>query len=157
MVVARGPVSGEPGKVKIVKSSTAYNHLVRLKAAMISVYSAAEAYCSPHSHILAELDRRVWQDPALKKAPSWVRQALGDLSSARLERIQRDLVVWLFKRADGSATSWERLTDVERAEYCGLDKKGAHYWIRRASLNGSEQITTGETLSRRFVVTDKTF
>jgi len=140
-----------------MKSSTAYNHLVRLKSEVISVYSAAEFYCSPHSYILAELDRRVWRDPSLKKCPGWVRQSLGDLTLARLERIQRDLVVWLFKRADGTATTWERLTDAERAEYCGPDKKGAHYWIRRESLNGSEQVTTGETFSRRFVVTDKTF
>lgn len=137
---------------------TAYNHLTRLKSRMNSIYSGAEGYCSPHSSILEHLSK-LYLDPAIAKCPAWVRQALGDYSGFRLERIQRDLVVWMFKTESGSIKSWDALTDAEK-KFCSDNNTGDHFWLKRDIQKdnwGKFKGMAGDTITRDFKVTDKAF
>lgn len=146
-----------------MKTSTAYNHFTRLKSRMESVYSAAECYHPTHAHILERLTAEVFNDPALPKCPSWVRQGLTDYSSARLERIHRGLVVWLHKGADGRFKSYEALNDQERdAVNKDSDRKlSAHVWLKettgRGTIADKNDYREGATITRSFEITGKPF
>ncbi len=143
-----------------MNTSTAYNHLTRLKSKLESLFSAAQCYMPTHDHLLGQV-AEVWQDEALKKCPSWVIQALGDYAQSRWDRIQREYVFWLHPAEDGTFKSWDLLTDKEREEYIRLNKKGSFIWLKettgRGTIGDQNKYQQGATITRTFEITGKIY
>ena len=141
-----------------MKTTTAYNHLVRLKGYMASVYSAARSYGSPHQEILERLKESVWNDPALKKCPAWVNSSLSNYSLAKLDEIHQHYVVWAFIDSDGKIVPWEALDEQARESYCTADKTGAFYWVQPKLTGGkSTGVFENQTITRVWNVTNRIF
>lgn len=111
-----------------MKFDTAYNHHKRLASRMDSIYRTGIASQSLHADILANLKREVYEDPAYKKAPRWVRDQLSARSEMALKEIFRYWLVWMFETPSGLKT-WEAMTEEERQTYLG-GKTGNHYWLK---------------------------
>jgi hypothetical protein len=138
-----------------MRYSTAYNHLKRLQARLDSIYSAALCYHPTHAELLVQIKNEIWGDKALPRCPGWVQQLLSERSGIHFNNIQRHWIVWLFETAPGQATSWDNLDEKTRADYCKLNgKTGYHFWLKEVHQN-KLNCSTGDTITRQFVVTNK--
>lgn len=143
-----------------MKTSTAYNHLTRLKSRIDSIYSAACSYRSPHSDILEKMKEEIWGDSALKKCPSWVRASLSNHSGAKLAEIQRHFVLWAFMCPDGKPRVWEQLDEPTRLSYCttGEDRKtGNHFWLKLTNSHSHFGVVTEQTYTQVWEITSNVF
>jgi len=139
-----------------MQTSTAYNHLTRLKSRIDSIYSAARSYRSPHSDILEKMKSEIWEDPALKKCPSWVRASLSNHSGAKLDEIHRHFVLWAFMCPDGKPRVWEQLDESTRQSYCS-EKTGNHYWLRLTNSHSHFGVVDEQTYTQVWEITSNAF
>lgn len=139
-----------------MKTSTAYSHLTRLKARMDSIYSAACSYRSPHSDILERTKKEIWDDPALKKCPSWVRASLSNHSGAKLAEIHRHFVIWAFMCPDGKPRVWDQLDEETRQSYCS-EKTGNHFWLKLTNSRSHFGVVTEQTYTQVWEITSDIF
>ena len=72
-----------------MRTSTAYNHLQRLTARLHDAYHFARLSAWTHSRLLERLQETVWNDAALAKCPSWVREMLTERSSVAYHALYR--------------------------------------------------------------------
>lgn len=140
-----------------MKHSTAYNHLTRLKSRIESIYSAARSYRSPHSVILEQMTKEVWEDPALTKAPAWVRASLSDYSMSKLHEIQRHFVLWAFMCPDGKPRVWDQLDEETRRSYCSADKTGSHFWLKLTNSHSYFGVVNEQTYTQVWEITANAF
>lgn len=140
-----------------MKHSTAYNHFTRLKSRIESIYSAARSYRSPHSAILEQMTKEVWSDPALAKAPAWVRASLSDYSTSKLHEIQRHFVLWAFMCPDGKPRVWGQLDEETRRSYCSADKTGSHFWLKLTNSHNHFGVVTEQTYTQVWEITANAF
>ena len=140
-----------------MKTSTAYNHLKRLKSRMDSIYSAARSCRSTHAHILERVKAEVWEDPDLKKCPSWVRASLGNHSGAKLDEIFQHFTLWAFMCPDGKPRVWGQLDEETRLSYCVPDKTGSRFWLKLTNSNSHFGVVTEQTFTQVWEVTPDIF
>ena len=72
-----------------MNTTTAYNHQLRLEGVVKYIYSAARSAGMSHQWILGEMKAKVWDDPALVKAPSWVKLRLQHTSEFLADELYR--------------------------------------------------------------------
>jgi hypothetical protein len=75
-----------------MRSSTAYNHLVRLRGWVAQAYDFARRSGWTHRRLLDYLSEHVWEDPALARCPSWVKSSLSQQSVWLLAGLYRPLL-----------------------------------------------------------------
>ena len=140
-----------------MKVSTASNHLSRLTGKLNSIYAGARCYNPTHEGLLKQIAEAIWDDPALKICPSWVRTTLAERDSILFNDIARNWVTWLFQCPDGIARSWPELPEDVRASYCAPNRSGDHYWLREDPSNYTmaRKAQTGAILIRKYIVTDR--
>lgn len=135
-----------------MNSTTLYNHIQRLRRAIDNAYSAAEHYCPTHKELIATVNKALREDPAYKKLPQWAKSELNEYDRARFDRIQRELVIWLFPQPEGPALAWDEMPEDIRKTYCTADKRGQHYWLRKIRSSRPYSHTCGERKSNALVV-----
>lgn len=135
-----------------MNSTTLYNHIQRLRRAIDNAYSSAEHYCPTHQELIATINRVLREDPAWKKLPAYAQSELNEYNSARFERIQRELTIWLFSQPDGTLMSWDEMPEDVRKTYCSPDKRGQHYWLRKIRPSQPYSHTYGEREGNTLVV-----
>jgi len=143
-----------------MKTTTAYNHLTRLKSRMDSIYSACNTYRSSHDHILERLKSEIWEDKALAKCPSWVSASLSNHSLAKLDEIHRHFTIWAFMCPDGKPRVWEQLDEETRQSYCstGEDRKtGNLFWLKLTNSNSHFGVVTEQTFTQVYKITSDIF
>lgn len=140
-----------------MKTSTAYNHLTRLKARMDSIHSAARHYRPKHTKMLEQMKAEIWEDKALAKCPSWVRASLSNHSIALLHEIQRHYVIWAFMCPDGKPRIWEQLDEDTRQAYCAPDKTGNHYWLKLVNSHSHFGVINEQTFTQVWEITNNPF
>jgi hypothetical protein len=143
-----------------MNSKTAFNHLVRLKSRIDSIYSSGMSYRATHTHILDLLKKQVWEDEALKKCPSWVRASLSNHSGAKLEEIHRHFSIWAFMCHDGKPRVWEQLDEQTRLSYCttGEDRgTGNYFWLKLTNSNSHWGVVKEQTFTQIWEITPDIF
>jgi len=143
-----------------MKTSTAYNHLKRLRSRMDSIYSAGNSYRASHEHILERLKAEVWQDAALGKCPSWVYASLSNHSGAKLDEIHRHFTIWAFMCPDGKPRIWGQLDEETRQSYCTTgehSKTGNRFWLKLTNSNSHFGVVTEQTFTQVYKITSDIF
>ena len=143
-----------------MQTSTAYNHLTRLKSRMDSIYSACRSYRSTHSHLLERLKAEVWEDEALKKCPSWVRASLSNHSGSKLEEIHRHFTLWAFMCPDGKPRVWKQLDEETRLSYCTTSedrKTGNMFWLKLVNSHSHYGVVQEQTYTQVWEITSDIF
>jgi hypothetical protein len=140
-----------------MKLTTAHNHWQRLNDRLQSCYSNAKHSRCPHSQLLAELKRSVWDDPALKNCPRWVRTRLSEASRIALQNCYRNLV-WAFRGSDGAIKELDALTRDDQLKVFAGEIKGHHYWKRELKRVCREQLPDGRYQDLIvYEITDRSF
>lgn len=112
-----------------MKVSTALNHQQRFRIRVRDIYHSARLTGASHSAILDSLKRRVYDDSAWSKTPSWVQADIFALGSDLLDRIYRP---------DLHASELNSLLTIARA---GEAVKPVAYVRWMLSVDGIEQTT----------------
>lgn len=149
----RSPGITKTENTKTMKTSTAVNHVTRLKSRIDSIYSSAEFYCPTCKELIATVNAEIQKDPAWGKLPSWARQAVNAQDQARFDRIQRDFTIWLFPQPEGPALSWDEMPEEIRRTYCSAEKTGKTYWLRHVTPSQAYAHTRGKRSGNHLVRT----
>lgn len=135
-----------------MKHSTAYNHQRRLMRAMASVYASAVYSRPTHRDLTATVVQRVWEDPALKRCPSWVHHGLLVYREMLSELLWSNLR-WGFEGSDGIIRPSFLDLSAEDQQAVREDRlKGAHYWLitERQPVEASPSSTVAEAIVRKY-------
>ena len=142
-----------------MKTPTVANHLRKFHSRIDDIYSSAEFYCPTHQELLETIRTKIHQDPVWGRLPYYAQSILREHVQARFEHIQRHLTIWLFPQPEGPALAWDEMPEDVRKTYCGPDKKGKHYWLRKAALQPNYARKAGARennhLIVRYEITDK--
>lgn len=111
---------------------TALNHERRLAGIMASIYSSAYHSRMKHADLIQEVRIKVWEDPALKKCPSWVHHGL----MVRREILAADIYAhlrWAYKGSDGKLyLNYTDLSESDKESVNNGSILGHHYWLQDA-------------------------
>lgn len=144
-----------------MRITTALNHFERFASIIRDTYSAARSYQKPHAWILERLAKEVYQDPAWKKCPAWVRDKAKQVNCECLRNVQRNQIIWLHTTPKNKtprpfnqileSKEWEETPDKEKTDLA----KGHHYWLIPALPHGKTLVKQGENWVATYTVGGK--
>jgi len=112
-----------------MKTTTAHNHKRRLANRMRSIYACAVYDRPSHRDLIARVSAEVWNDPGLKRCPSWVSTALLEIRQTLAEQIYSHLL-WAFIGSDGVPRQLDELPESDRQAVLADTLQGGHYWLK---------------------------
>lgn len=111
------------------RQDTQYNHLVRVKSQLNSIYSRAVAFHLSHARIL-ELRTELFATNSYRRLTVYYRGYIAGLDDGLMADIWRNHVAWMLGSSTGPTRQSHTEWTAEMSELCRLPGQlyGGHYW-----------------------------